>query len=148
MNTNNTESNYESYVFAITEQVEQHIAGLNELSDITNKRPLTFIEKNAAQRSIQVIVESAIGCSKHFLKSHQKPVPSEARASLERVYEILSILEPKLDDMRGAIGMRNAIIHDYLNLDWNKIEVVLHNKHYKAVKTYIKLICQELIANN
>ena len=135
---------FESYVYAIFEQVEQHISGLNELSDISVQRPLTFNQKSAVERSLQVIVEAAIGCSKHFLKSKNKPVPAEARASIERVYEILSISNPGISDMRGAIGMRNAIIHDYLNLDWKKIESVLNEKKYHLVKKYIDIVSAEL----
>ena len=140
-----TESNFEAYAFAITEQVEQHISALNELSEILKARPLTFNERSAVERSIQVIVESAIGCSKHFLKSHSKPVPAESRVSLERVYEILSIVEPDIKDMRGAVGMRNAIIHDYLNLDWKRLEKILRERKYRRVLDYVKLVLNELM---
>ena len=135
---------FESYVCSITEQVEQHISGLNELSNISVQRPLSFNERSATERSLQVIVEAAIGCSKHYLKSRNKPVPSEARASIERVYEILSITNPDINDMRGAAGMRSAIIHDYLNLDWGKIEIVLNEKKYHLVKKYINIVSGEL----
>jgi len=135
---------FEAYVYAISEQVEQHIAGLDELSDISVQSPLTFNQRSAAERSLQVIVEAAIGCSKHYLKSKNKPVPAEARASIERVYEILSIINPDIKDMRGAIGMRNAIIRDYLNLDWGKIETVLNRKKYHLVKQYIHIVTSEL----
>ncbi|MCP4076718.1 MAG: hypothetical protein GY744_11115 [Gammaproteobacteria bacterium] len=63
---------FEAYVYAISEQVEQHIAGLDELSDISVQSPLTFNQRSAAERSLQVIVEAAIGCSKHYLKSKKK----------------------------------------------------------------------------
>ena len=138
--------NFEAYVYAISEQVEQHITGLDELSDISVQSPLTFNQRSAAERSLQVMVEAAIGCSKHYLKSKNKPVPAEARASIERVYEILSITNPDIKDMRGAVGMRNAIIHDYLNLDWKKIEVVLNGKKYHLIKKYIHIVSSKLNA--
>lgn len=131
-------------MFAITEQIEQHISGLDELSDFCVQRPLTFNERSATERSLQVIIETAIGCSKHYLKAKNKPVPAEARASIERVYEILLIKEPDINDMRGAIGMRNAIIHDYLNLDWAKIEVILKQKKYRLVQKYVITVSAEL----
>ena len=86
MSMKETERNYEPYILAITEQVEQHLAGLDELSDLAAHRPLTFNERSASERSLQVIVEAAIGCSKHYLKSQNKPVPSEARASIESAF--------------------------------------------------------------
>ncbi len=139
-----TNKGYEAYIIALQEQLEQHLAGLDELSDILTSRALTFNERNAAERSLQVVTEAAIGCSKHFLKSVNKPVPSEARAAIERSYEILGLMEPDINIMRGAIGMRNAIIHDYLNLDWNKIEPVLADRKYYLIKDYAFKILQQL----
>lgn len=145
MNTSKTVLDFEPYVMALTEQVEQYLSGLDELSDLFNQRPLTFNERSAVERSLQVIVEAAIGCSKHYLKAQNKPVPSEARASIERVYECLQLTQPDINDIRGAIGMRNAIIHDYLNLDWGKLEAVLRDKKYHRVSEYVSKVTQELI---
>jgi len=147
MSISNKESSFEPYVFSIKEQLEQHINSLNKLSHLSVKRPLSFVERSAVERSIQVIVETAIGCSKHYLKSVDKPVPSEARASIERVYEIISIVAPGISEMRGAIGMRNAIIHDYLNLDWQKLEVVLASKKYQLISQYVDIVTKKLISD-
>jgi uncharacterized protein YutE (UPF0331/DUF86 family) len=142
----NTEKSYEAYAYAVKEQLEQQLAGLDELSDISRSRPLSFNERNAAERGLQVIVEAAIGCSKHYLKSIDKPVPSEARAAIERVYELQALGEPDIVDMRGAVGMRNAIIHDYLNLDWSRISPVLLEKKYHLVNDYIQRLLHVLLS--
>lgn len=145
MNTSKTMLDFEPYVMALTEQIEQYLSGLDELSDLLNHRPLTFNERSAVEWSLQVIVDAAIGCSKHYLKAQNKPVPSKARASIGRVYECLLLTQPDINDIRGAIGMRNAIIHDYLNLDWGKLEVVLRDKKYHRVSEYISKVTQHLI---
>lgn len=136
--------NYDAYALAISEQVTQHIAALDELQLKAQTRPLDFIERNSVERSLQVIVEAAIGCAKHFLKSRNKPVPAEARAAIERVYEILALTEPAVQEMRGAIGMRNAIIHDYLNLDWAYIDKVLLGRKYLNVRAFVKVVLKQL----
>lgn len=148
MSTSKTGLEFEPYVMALTEQVEQYLSGLDELSDFLKQRTLSFNERSAAERGLQVIVEAAIGCSKHYLKSRGKPVPSEARASIERVYESLMLSEPDINDIRGSIGMRNAIIHDYLNLDWGKLEVVLRDKKYHRVSDYIRKVTSELLSKS
>ncbi len=140
-----TERPYEAYIYAIREQTEQHIAGLDELAALLGQRPLTFNERNAAERSLQVLVEMAIGCSKHVLKSRRKPVPSEERAAIERVYELLAIVEPPAEVMRGAVGMRNAIIHDYLNIDWRLLETVLEERNYRSIAQFIETVAAELL---
>ncbi|MDN3639997.1 DUF86 domain-containing protein [Simiduia curdlanivorans] len=136
--------NYDAYALAISEQVTQHIAALDELQLKAQTRPLDFIERNSVERSLQVIVEAAIVCAKHFLKSRKKPVPAEARAAIERVYEMLALTEPAVQEMRGAIGMRNAIIHDYLNLDWAYIDKVLLGRKYLNVRAFVKVILKQL----
>ena len=136
---------FEAYVYATTEQLEQHQAGLDELRDTLIKRPLSFNEKSAAERSLQVITEVAIGCSKHFLKMCGKPVPSEARATIECVYELTGIIEPAIETMRGAVGMRNAIVHDYLNLDWSLLDRVLREGKYADVVIYARAIASRLL---
>jgi uncharacterized protein YutE (UPF0331/DUF86 family) len=142
-----TEKPYEAYIYAIREQLEQHNTGLDELSELLNQRPLTFNERSATERSLQVVVELAIGCSKHYLKSCNKPVPSEARVSIERVYELLALTTPDITIMRGAIGMRNAIIHDYLNLDWQRVERVVKERKYQEINGYITQVSAKLLAS-
>jgi uncharacterized protein YutE (UPF0331/DUF86 family) len=141
----NSSKNYKTYVYAISEQVEQHIQGLSELVDVLSKRPLSFNERNASVRSLQVLVEAAVGVSKHLLKKENQAVPTEARTSIERVYELLAISQPPIEAMRGAIGMRNAINHDYLNIDWGLVEQVLLNKKYMAIQAYIQCVSRQLL---
>lgn len=141
-----TEAPYEAYVYALREQAEQHIYGLDELSDINDQRPLSFNERNAVERSVQVLVEMAIGCSKHVLKSSERPVPSEARAAIERVYEMLGIIDPPAEVMRGAVGMRNAIIHDYLNLNWELVGEVLKSRRYRLLQRYLDTVTAFLLS--
>jgi uncharacterized protein YutE (UPF0331/DUF86 family) len=140
-----TERQYEAYVYAIREQLDQHIEGLNELSEQLRQRPLSFNERSATERSLQVLVEIAIGCSKHYLKLRDKPIPAEARAAVERVYELLALTTPDIAIMRGAVGMRNAIIHDYLNLDWQRVEPVVKEQRYREIKNYVMQVSAPLL---
>ena len=145
MSTKPTGADYTGYVYAVREQTEQHFSALEEMRGVLNERQLTFIERTACERCIQVIVEAAIGASRHFLKSRSKPIPSEGRAVIERVYEITGGVQPDVKDLRGAVGMRNAIIHDYLNLDWARVERVIKDQKFIAVRDYVKLVTEELL---
>ncbi len=148
MSIESNNPSYEPYVVAIKEQIEQHVDSLNQLSERLHQANLSFIERSAAERNLQVLIESALGCSKHYLKMNNKPVPAEARACIERVYEIAKFDNPAINEMRGAIGMRNAIIHDYLNLDWSKLELVIKEKNYLAVVRYIDEVLERLEIGN
>lgn len=154
MNQKN-ETDHRAYAYAVMEQADQHIAGLDELSakiqpgstiETGAITQLTFNERSAVERSLQVLAEIAIGCSKHWLRQHQKPVPAESRACIERVYECLSGKAlPDIQVMRGAIATRNVIVHDYLNLDWQRIEPVLKQRKYVQIREYIQQLCQALL---
>lgn len=72
-----TDRPYEAYVYAIREQTEQHIAGLDELAEQLAQRPLTFNERNAAERGLQVLVEMAV--NGHRLREAPAQVPQQAR---------------------------------------------------------------------
>lgn len=138
---------HEAYVLAMREQVAQHVSSLDELRGRLAERPLTFIERTAVERSLQIVIEAAIGCSKHLLRALGRPVPAEARVAIERVFEATGMTEPALAEMRGAVGMRNAIIHDYLNLDWALLEAVLESGRYARVQEFVIRISTELMSD-
>lgn len=136
---------HEAYVLAIREQVAQHVASLDELRDRQQQGPLTFIERTATERSLQIVIEAAIGCTKHLLSALGKPVPAEARVAIERAYELTGLYDPPLAELRGAVGMRNAIIHDYLSLDWRLIEIVLSESRYRRVEAFVTHVSERLL---
>lgn len=143
-----TDRPYEAYVYSVREQMEQHLDALDELRALQAQAPLPFKDRNSVERSLQVLVEIAIGCCKHYLRQRGKPVPSEARAAIERVYELTGLTDPDIHILRGAIGMRNAIVHDYLNLDWRRIEPVVADRKYAHVATFANAITTKLLTAN
>ena len=136
---------YKAYAYAIREQAQQHLSGLDELTNTLAERPLSFNEKNATERSLQVLVEIVIGCAKHTLKSQGKPQPSEANVAVTRAYEILQPITPTLQQLTKAVGMRNTIIHDYLNIDWDIVESVMTQKKYHDLMGFIEAAIQFLL---
>ena len=145
MNTNDTEKPYKAYVYAVREQLEQQLSLLDQLSQLASANRLTGIERSATERNLQLLVEVALGCSKHYLKSQTLPVPSESAMVIRQVYSVLTIENPLEQEMIGAVGMRNAIIHDYLNLDWDKVSSVLTQKKYHQVAKYCERLLKELM---
>lgn len=126
-----------SYTESIIEHTEEHFSALLELSGLLSQRELTFHERNSAERSIQVVVEACIGLSKHICKKAEKQVLGEAAMSAQKALEILPDNPITYAELRGAIGMRNAIVHDYLNLDRDLIEAVLRERAYLNLKSFI-----------
>ena len=138
-------ADYVAYVFAAREQLSRHMENLEQFSQLISARPLTFSEQLSVERSIQVIVEVAIGASKHCLKHTGKPVLSQASACVRDALESISASKVLTQHVLGAVGMRNTLVHDYLNLDWARIEEVLQERKYLYLSEYINLVLERLL---
>lgn len=97
---------------------------------IESVAPLSRLEQSGVLHALQVLIENAIGKSKHLLKSIQEPVPvsaDDAFASLERRGNITL---KELTQWNAAIGLRNRIVHDYMIIDINFVyELIISNRH-------------------
>jgi len=79
------------------------------------------LERSAAERSLQILAGAAIGISKHTNRKLGVPERNDATSSATQLLEQSPCAGITKEEIRGAIGMRNAIVHDYLNLDWKLI---------------------------
>ncbi len=127
----------ETYIISIQEHAQRQLENLDELSDIAQKQPLGKFDLLATERSLQILIESAIGVAKHCCKKAGKTHSGDAYKNLLTAHHLLNSQIPHAT-LRGAAGMRNAIVHDYLNLDWKRIEDVLVNKHYHAMGEFVE----------
>ncbi len=110
---------------------EEQMALLDEAKQrIVSGTPLSRLEQSGVLHVLQVLIENAIGKSKHLLKSIGEPVPVsayDAFASLERRGNITL---QELTQWNAAIGLRNRIVHDYMNIDINFVyELIISNRH-------------------
>lgn len=126
------------YIDAMLEQTAEVEEDLKELSKIIVDKPLSKYENRAAERLLQIYVESCIGIAKHCIKKSGKNVPNEAYASFEKINDLKLFNIGKTEDWRKIVGLRNVLVHDYLNIDRRIIDSVLTNKHYQQLSEFIK----------
>lgn len=99
--------------------------------------PITY---RAAERNLQLLIEACIGIAKQTLKSQKLNVPNEAR---EAFAKLKSLGLDKSDiPWRQVVGMRNALVHDYLNLDKERIIKVITNDHYLSLIAFANQMLQ------
>jgi uncharacterized protein YutE (UPF0331/DUF86 family) len=134
--------NYQAYSIALIEQVDLHANQLDQLSEKSSV--LTQIEKTAVERSLQIIVEAAIGCSKQYGRKLNLVDRADAFQSIQQVAHKCSVDQAWIPQLKGAVGMRNAIVHDYLNLNWLLIEDVLRSRKYQTIAQFVHLVCSRL----
>lgn len=133
----------EAYIMSMRDHVQVQLDNLNELSDIAAQQPLRKFDRLATERSLQILVEAAIGVAKHCCKKAGKNISGDAYSNLLNAHDLLNSQIPHAM-LKGALGMRNAIVHDYLNLDWTRIEAVLVNKHYQIIGEFISTALEYL----
>ena len=137
-----------TYILSMKAHISEMESDLKGLSDILSERPLNRYEAKARERLIQTLVEACIGIAKHRCKQLGFPAPDNAYVAFERLTGQATAhtetTEPTIDWKR-IIGMRNALVHDYLNINPDVIEQLIRNREYTALVAYAH---KELIALN
>ncbi|MFW6346252.1 MAG: type VII toxin-antitoxin system HepT family RNase toxin [Halomonas sp.] len=112
----------------LAEELEQlHQAALSP-------QGLNVLLHRAAERNLQLLTEACIGITKQRLKALGSVVPSDARKAFEKLrhlgYDDSDIPRNKV------IGLRNALVHDYLNLDDTIVEGIIRRQEYQQLLTF------------
>ncbi len=125
-----------AYKDAIQQHINESCQDLEELNQILQTRNWSRLERKGAERLIQTLVEACIGIAKHWLKQQGKVLPSDAYSVFETLTELQLIPNSETEQWQKVIGMRNAIVHDYLNLDERVIKAIITQKMYLQLQDF------------
>jgi len=121
-----------TYIFSMQEQLAGLKNELKGLSEIIAQRPLSQYEYRAAERTLQILIEACIGIAKHWSYAVVKTAPADAYTAFEKLAQAgIEDIEPI--EWRKIIGMRNALVHDYLNIEAEIIRVVIKKSNYQML---------------
>lgn len=137
-----------NYVSAIQEHVNECVEDLDSIHQLLKERSWTRVERKGAERLLQILVESCIGVAKHWLKQQNKVIPSDAYSVFEKLTELQLISAENKQNWKKVIGMRNAIVHDYLNLDEKVIRTIIESKMYIELQHFALNASDKLKVNN
>jgi uncharacterized protein YutE (UPF0331/DUF86 family) len=91
---------------------------------------LSRLEQNGVLYALQVLIENAIGKAKQILKARDEPVPVSAYDALTSLTHLGLISTAALPAWNAAIGLRNRIVHEYMNIDIERVlELVRMDQH-------------------
>ena len=121
-----------TYLFSMQERLAELKSELQGLTDITRKRNLNRYEYRAAERTIQILIEACIGIAKHWTYTLNETAPADAYSAFEALSQqgIAAVNEA---EWKKVIDMRNALVHDYLNIEPEIIKAVIKKETYKSL---------------
>ena len=125
----------EIYRQAMKEQMAELAEEMEDLfQKVTSSAVVERTVYRAVERNLQLLTEACIGIAKHSLKGVGKEVPSDARKSFEKL-RMLG-MDSSGADWTRIVGMRNALVHDYLNLDAERVLDIIRQRHYQVLLNF------------
>lgn len=131
-----------AYLNAQKEHIDQCELDLRELKKRVQKKPWSRFEQRAAERTLQVLIESCIGLAKHWAKKETGMASNEALTAFNRLAE-KGVID-KQTPWRKVIGLRNALVHDYLEVDPAIVLDVIASDYHHSLLTFARQSLQAL----
>jgi len=97
-----------------------------------------FYLKSSAERLIQLIVERAIDINNHVAVETNNRPPEDYSISFIRASEAGLISGDLAGKLKGSAGMRNILVHEYMDIDDEKV----YNALFLAIKDYKEYLKQ------
>ena len=139
-------------MFALTNSLTQYQAELAEIRSILLQRSLTSLEYRAAERTLQVSIEACIGVAKHWAKALAGHSPQDAYQAFEilaqhQQFPSGQTVTEQLSNWRKTIGLRNVLVHDYLNIDPEVVRSVIREQYSDQLFEFAEMGLDWLSAN-
>lgn len=124
------------YLAEVVKQKKRYLMELDELRDDLLADNFKSRDYLATERLLQVFTELCIGLAKHCLKKVQGHSASDAYQTFSLLKEHGIISSEELMQWKKIIGMRNGLVHDYLNIDLLIIEHIVKQKQYSQLDEF------------
>lgn len=99
---------------------------------------LSALEQGGVLHAVQVLIENAIGKAKHLLKHQGLNVPVSGYDAFAALARSGLIPAHQLDDWNAAIGLRNRIVHDYMNMDMSVVFALLQQGQHHFIADFLR----------
>jgi uncharacterized protein YutE (UPF0331/DUF86 family) len=95
--------------------------------------------------NLQVAIQGCIDIAGHIISDNDWGVPGSLAGLFDILYEKKVIMDDTRNTMRAMVGFKNLIVHEYAELDMNKVFAVFSgrlddfNGFLKEISIYAKL---------
>lgn len=104
---------------------------------LENGRELSGLESSGVLHALQVLIENSIGKAKQWLKAKGEPVPVSAYDAFATLVRIGAIEAEDLPKWNALVGIRNRIVHDYMNIDLSRIHTFVLEGKYRFLTGFL-----------
>lgn len=104
---------------------------------ILSNAPLSRLEQAGVLHALQVLMGNAIGKSKHLLKAAGVPVPVSAYDAFASLEQHGNIDLQALERWNALIGLRNRIVHDYMNIDMQLVSELITGDRHRFIAAFL-----------
>ncbi len=98
---------------------------------------LSQLEQNGVLHAFQVLIENAIGKAKQILKFKDENVPVSAYDAFSSLVRINIMSDAELPLWNSVIGLRNRIVHEYMNIDIDRVLNLVSQNEYKFIVDFL-----------
>jgi uncharacterized protein YutE (UPF0331/DUF86 family) len=98
---------------------------------------LSPLEQGGVLHALQILIENAIGKAKQLLKAQDEAVPVSAYDAFAALARRGTIPQDQLPAWNAIIGLRNRIVHDYMNIDMQRVQELVAMGHYEFVTVFL-----------
>ena len=82
---------------------------------------------NGIRSNLQIMAEQAIDIANHVIRKKKLGFPTDSPDSFEKLRKAGVIDDDLAQKMKGMVGFRNILVHDYTTLDQKIFEDVITN---------------------
>lgn len=118
---------------------------LNEAKKrLVDGKTLSLLEQGGVLHAYQVLIENAIGKSKHWLKALNVDIPVSAYDCFLSLHQRGKITQDDLSQWNAAIGLRNRIVHDYMNVDMQFVYGLIQADKHVFIANFLRQPIKDL----
>ncbi len=110
---------------------------LRQARDLIKARPLSPLEEGGVLHALQVLIENAIGKAKQLLKRQNHAVPVSAYDAFKQLALEGLLPMSALPEWNAVVGLRNRIVHDYMNIDMQQLLPLIAECKYDFVVDFL-----------
>jgi len=87
-----------------------------------------YLKQDAIAMNLQRIVEVTIDIANHVIKSKKLGLPQDSADAFVLLYRANLISVDMMKNMKGMVGFRNVMVHEYQQMDFSiMVDVIEHH---------------------